>query len=145
LNIFLRDLSAELSVLCSKKETMDLVNLQNDNIEFFLKKADIVRETADQIMKDFGMFGIEITFSGNTETAYQELHEQLINQISVYLDRDYSRLMAVLYQVDITEKEIAKAHRELPHYNDLEVLAHQVIFRDLKKVLFRRYYKSQSE
>lgn len=124
---------------------MDLVNLQNNNIEFFLNKADIVRETADQIMKDFGMFGIEITFSGNTETAYQELHEQLINQISVYLDRDYSRLMAVLYQVDITEKEIAKAHHELPHYNDLEVLAHQVIFRELKKVLYRRYYKQQSK
>jgi hypothetical protein len=96
-------------------------------------------------MKDFGMFGIEITFSGNVENAYHELHEQLINQISVYLDRDYSRLMAVLYQVDITEKEIAKAHIELPHYNDLEVLAHQVIFRDLKKVLYRRYYKSKSE
>ena len=124
---------------------MDLVNLQNDNIEFFLNKADIVRETADQIMKDFGMFGIEITFSGNTKTAYQELHEQLINQISVYLDRDYSRLMAVLYQVDITENEIAKAHQELPHYNDLEVLAHQIIFRDLKKVLYRRYYKQQSK
>ena len=124
---------------------MDLVNLQNNNIEFFLNKADIVRETADQIMKDFGMFGIEITFSGNVENAYHELHEQLINQISVYLDRDYSRLMAVLYQVDITEREIAKAHQELPHYNDLEVLAHQVIFRDLKKVLYRRYYKSKFE
>jgi hypothetical protein len=102
-----------------------------------------VRETAEQIMKDFGMFGIEITFSGNVENAYLELHEQLINQISVYLDHDYSRLMAVLYQVDITEREIEKAHHELPHYNDLEVLAHQVIFRDLKKVLFRRYYKAQ--
>jgi hypothetical protein len=121
---------------------MELANLQNTNIEFFLNKADIVRETADQIMKDFGMFGIEITFSGNTETAYQELHKQLINQISVYLDRDYGRLMSVLYQVDITEKEIAKAHQDLPHYNDLEILAHQVIFRDLKKVLFRRYYKA---
>ena len=124
---------------------MDLVNLQNNNIEFFLNKEDIVRETADQIMKDFGMFGIEISFSGNTENAYNELLEQLINQISVYLDRDYSRLMAVLYQVDITEQEIAKAHRELPHYNDLEILAHQVIFRDLKKVLYRRYYKTKSE
>jgi hypothetical protein len=124
---------------------MNLPNLQNNNIEFFLNKADIVRETADQIMKDFGMFGIEITFSGNIENAYHELHEQLISQISVYLDRDYSRLMAVLYQVDITEREIAKAHQELPHYNDLEVLAHQVIFRDLKKVLFRRYYKTTSE
>jgi len=124
---------------------MDLVNLQNNNIEFFLDKEDIILETAQQIMKDFGMFGIEISFSGNTKNAYNELLEQLINQISVYLDRDYSRLMAVLYQVDITEQEIAKAHRELPHYNDLEILAHQVIFRDLKKVLYRRYYKTKSE
>ena len=122
---------------------MNLPDIQNSNLASFLNKEDIVRETAEQIMKDFGMFGIEITFSGNVENAYTELHEQLINQISVYLDRDYSRLMAVLYQVDITEHEIAKAHRELPHYNDLEILAHQVIFRDLKKVLFRRYYKSQ--
>ncbi len=124
---------------------MNLPNLQNNNIEFFLNKEDIVRETAAQIMKDFGMFGIEITFSGDIENAYHELHDQLINQISVYLDRDYSRLMSVLYQVDITEKEIAKAHQDLPHYNDLEILAHQVIFRDLKKVLFRRYYKNQQQ
>jgi len=122
---------------------MNLPDLQNDNIANFLNKEDVIRETAEQIMKDFGMFGIEITFSGKVENAYHELHEQLINQISVYLDKDYSRLMAVLYQVDITEREIAKASRELPHYNDLEVLAHQVIFRDLKKVLFRRYYKTK--
>lgn len=114
-------------------------------MEFFLNKEDIIRETAQQIMKDFGMFGIEITFSGDTGNAYNELHEQLITQIAIYLDRDYSRLMAVLYQVDITEREIAKAHRDLPHYNDLEILAHQVIFRDLKKVLFRRYYQSKTE
>ena len=121
---------------------MNLPDLQNNNLEGFLNREDMVRETAEQIMKDFGMFGIEITFSGNTENAYQELHEQLIIQISLSLERDYSRLMAALYQVDITEREIAKATIELPHYNQLEVLAHQVIFRDLKKVLFRRYYKS---
>jgi hypothetical protein len=129
--------------LDDKNIGMNLPDLQNDNIANFLNKEDVIRETAEQIMKDFGMFGIEITFSGKVENAYHELHEQLINQISVYLDKDYSRLMAVLYQVDITEREIAKASRELPHYNDLEVLAHQVIFRDLKKVLFRRYYKTK--
>jgi hypothetical protein len=124
---------------------MELPDIQNSNLSNFLNRADIIQETAEQIMKDFGMFGIEITFSGNVENAYHELHDQLINQISVYLDRDYSRLMSVLYQVDITEHEIAKAARELPHYNDLEVLAHQVIFRDLKKVLFRRYYRAKEE
>jgi hypothetical protein len=131
--------------LDDKNIGMNLPDLQNNNIANFLNKEDVIQETAEQIMKDFGMFGIEITFSGNVENAYHELHEQLINQISVYLDKDYSRLMAVLYQVDITEREIAKAAQELPHYNDLEVLAHQVIFRDLKKVLFRRYYKSKSD
>lgn len=124
---------------------MNLPDLQNNNLDSFLNKADIIQETAEQIMKDFGMFGIEITFSGNVENAYHELHLQLINQITVYLESDYSRLMAVLYQVDITEREIAKATRELPQYNQLEVLAHQVIFRDLKKVLFRRYYKAKSD
>jgi len=124
---------------------MNIPDLQNSNLAHYLDKEDIVRETAEQIMKDFGMFGIEITFSGNTENAYHELHEQLINQISLSLERDYSRLMAALYQVDITENEIAKAEIDLPQYNQLEVLAHQVIFRDLKKVLFRRYYKSESE
>lgn len=118
-----------------------LPDIQNNNIAEFFNKAEIVRETAAQIMKDFGMFGIEITFSGDVDHAYSELHLQLIEQISVYLDRDYSRLMSVLYQVDITEREIAKAAKDLPHYTDLEVLAHQVIFRELKKVLFRRYYK----
>jgi hypothetical protein len=121
---------------------MNLPDLQNSNIGSFLNRAEIVQETANQIMKDFGMFGIAIHFSGNTENAYQELHEQLINQISVNLEQSYGRLMAVLYQVDITEREIEKTARDLPHYNDLEVLAHQIIFRELKKVLFRRYFKA---
>jgi hypothetical protein len=124
---------------------MNLPDLQNTNLEGFLNKADIIQETAEQIMKDFGMFGIEITFSGNIENAYQELHEQLVNQILVHLESDYGRLMSVLYQVDITEQEIEKATRELPEYNQLEVLAHQVIFRDLKKVLFRRFYKANPD
>lgn len=124
---------------------MELPQITNSNLSAFLDRAEIIQETASQIMKDFGMFGIEISFSGNIDNAYQELHQQLITQISRYLEKDYGRLMSVLYQVDITEREIEKASRELPHYNQLEVLAHQVIHRELKKVLFRKYYKAKSE
>ena len=124
---------------------MELPQITNSNLSAFLDRAEIIQETACQIMKDFGMFGIEISFSGNIDNAYQELHQQLITQISRYLEKDYGRLMSVLYQVDITEREIEKASRELPHYNQLEVLAHQVIHRELKKVLFRKYYKAKSE
>lgn len=87
------------------------------------------------------MFGLEITFSGNIDNAYNELHEQLITQITDLVDRNYDLLLSVLYQVDITDRELYKAQSELPHYTHIEVIAHQVIVRDLKKVLLRKYFK----
>ena len=117
---------------------MDLPQVSNNNVSGFFTQAEIVQETAEQIMKDFGMFGVEITFSGDTNQAYNELHRQLIDQISILLERNYELLLSVLYQVDITDHEITKATRELPHYNQVEIIAHQVIVRDLKKVLLRR-------
>jgi len=122
---------------------MKLPDIRNDNVARFLDSAAVVQETAEQIMKDFAMFGITITFSGNTAQAYRELHEQLVDQIRHLLANDYQRLLSVLYQVDITQREITQAGLDLPDYNEMEVLAHQIIVRDLKKVLTRRYFKSQ--
>ncbi len=122
---------------------MDFPQINNSNVSSHLDRSDIVQETAEQIMKDFGMFGVEITFSGDISRAYDELHQQLINQITLLVERNYELLLSVLYQVDITEHEIARAERELPHYNNIEIIAHQVIVRDLKKVLLRRYFKEK--
>ena len=122
---------------------MEFPQVSNNNISSHLNQTEIVKETAEQIMKDFGMFGVEITFSGDTTQAYNELHKQLIDQITILLERNYDLLLSVLYQVDITEREIARAERELPHYNHVEIIAHQIIVRDLKKVLLRRYFKSK--
>jgi hypothetical protein len=126
-----------------KKPEMDLPQISNQNVSGFFTQAEIVQETAEQIMKDFGMFGVEITFSGNTDQAYFELHHQLIEQISVLIERNYELLLSVLYQVDISDREIDRTTRELPHYSHVEIIAHQVIVRDLKKVLLRRYFKNQ--
>lgn len=121
---------------------MGLPEIKNDNVAAFLNRADIVHETVAQIMKDFGLFGVSITFSGNTDEAYHELHQQLCAQVGVLLNNDYSRLLSILYQVDITDKEIARSTLELPDYNHVEIVAHQIIVRDLKKVLTRHYFKA---
>jgi hypothetical protein len=121
---------------------MKLPQIRNDNVTQFLDRAEIVHETARQIMKDFGMFGVEIAFSGDVENAYDELHGQLTIQISTLIQHNYDKLLAVLYQVDITDREIEKAEQDLPHYSHIEIIAHQVIVRDLKKVLLRRYFKA---
>lgn len=122
---------------------MLLPKINNTNVSSFLDQSEIVQETAEQIIKDFGMFGVEISFSGDTLNAYDELHKQLISQINILVERNYELLLSVLYQVDITEKEIARAESELPHYSHIEIVAHQVIVRDLKKVLLRRYFKAK--
>jgi hypothetical protein len=122
---------------------MEPPQIRNDNVRSFLDRAEIVRETAEQIIKDFGMFGVEILFSGDVLNAYDELHRQLVEQISVLIQNNHDKLLAVLYQVDITEREIAQAERDLPHYNHVEIIAHQVIARELKKVLWRRYFKTK--
>ncbi len=124
---------------------MTLPQINNKNVESYLDQAEIVRETAEQIMKDFGMFGVEITFSGDTGNAYEELHRQLIDQITTLVNRNYDLLLSVLYQVDITDREIARAAADLPHYSHIEVIAHQVIVRDLKKVLLRRYFRKKED
>lgn len=124
---------------------MELPQIRNDNVRGFLNRAEIVRETAAQIMKDFGMFGVEITFSGDVGNAYEELHGQLTGQIGELLQYNSDKLLAVLYQVDITEREIAQAEKDLPHYTHVEIVAHQVIARELKKVLWRYYFKSKKK
>jgi hypothetical protein len=122
---------------------MGFPQVNYNNVSTHLNNEAIVLATAEQIMKDFGMFGVEITFSGDTSLAYRELHQQLIDQITLLMERNYDLLLSVLYQVDITEREIAQAESELPHYNNIEIIAHQVIVRDLKKVLLRRYFKAK--
>ncbi len=120
---------------------MDFPQVNNSNVSAHLDRAEIVQETASQIMKDFGMFGVKISFSGNINRAYDELFRQLADQITLLIERNYELLLSVLYQVDITERDIASAEHELPHYNNVEIIAHEVIVRDLKKVLLRRYFK----
>jgi len=120
---------------------MTLQQITNENINQFLDKTEIIQETIDQITKDFGLFGIELNLPKANLDAYRDLLDELSSNISSMVHNEHSRLMSVLYQVDITEQHIRKGERELPNYSLVEVIAHQIIARDLQKVLSRRYYK----
>lgn len=122
---------------------MNLPQITHTNVSEYLDRDSIVRRTAEQIMKDFSLFGVTITFSGDVSHAYDELFNQLVEQITELISVNYSKLLSVLYQVDISDREIRRAHSELPDYNDTEIIAHQIIVRELKKVMTYEYFKSQ--
>ncbi len=121
----------------------NLPNIQQDNVKQFLNKEDIILDTIAQIMKDFGMFGVEIHYSGSIDDAYEKLLSQLVGQIDSLMTTNSDLLMSILYQVDISQRDIDRTTRDFPHYNQIEIIAHQIIFRDLKKVLFRRYFSAK--
>jgi hypothetical protein len=117
-----------------------LPKLSDTNLQPYFNRAEIVQQTAEQIMKDFGVFGLRINFSGNIEYAYSELHTQLIAQIDELIKTSYSTLIGVLYRIDLSEEELHKGTKELPNYNQVEAMAHLIIVRELKKVLSRKFY-----
>ncbi|MDA3890904.1 MAG: hypothetical protein PF517_04480 [Salinivirgaceae bacterium] len=123
---------------------MNLPEINKNNIQDYLDKEEIIRATIQQIMKDFGMFGVDITFLGEIKNAYSEIHAQLTYQVEGLFQTNLSKLYAVLYQVDISNKAIEDAQKEMPEYSLIEVIAHQIVQRDLQKVLMRKYFSSMN-
>ncbi len=115
------------------------------NLEIYKGKTEIILQTAEQIIRDFGRFGIGITFSGNARMAYQELFHQLDQNITHLIENDFVRLCALLYQIDLSESSILAKKREFPHHTDSEIMTELIIHRELKKVLTRYYFRKQKD
>lgn len=119
--------------------------MENFDLEPYKSRTDIIHQTVQQIMKDFLMFGMEIHFTGHTEMAYNEMFSQLSRHIQFLLETDNNRLNALLYQVDLNEKLIHDSIRQHSEWSYPDIITELVIHRELKKVIFRNYYKNQKE
>lgn len=108
------------------------------DIEVYRSDLFYIRETAKQIIKDFDVFNIEVTFSGRPETAYDELKHQLTTALSALLKTEISKVLSILYRIDVMEKKIKKAF--LPEYSErrAELLSDLIIERELQKVVVRK-------
>lgn len=119
----------------------NLPKIDPNKLEQHLNKAELVKLTAAQISKDFALFGVDIDFSGETLDAYPELLHSLAEKIQILMETDDNRLSSILYQIDIKESELFAPRHKLPNHSPIEVMAHQIIFRELKKVMYRQYFK----
>ncbi len=115
------------------------------DIEQYKLKEEYILQTVAQITKDFGMFGYDVSFSGNTITAYQELFTQLYACIENYYQNSLSTLWSLLYQIDVSEKVIAEAQKAHADWTITEVITELVIYRELRKVITRNYYKNNPD
>lgn len=117
---------------------MDLNNLSQ-----YFNRLDLVKATADQIIKDFEMFGMEIKFSGNAYNAYEELFDQIEPQVKKLIDSNQSKFMGILYRIDLNDEQVKKAVKENSSEPFSFIITDLIIKRELQKVVIRNHYKSQ--
>ena len=112
------------------------------DIEPYKNQEAVIRQTVEQIIKDFAMFGMDVEFPKDMAMVYPDIFHQLEGHISDLLSRNVQKLMSLLYQIDIPEKSIHDSWESHPEYTQAQVITELVIYRELKKVVFRNYYKN---
>jgi len=119
--------------------------ISQSQIERSKKEEKFVLLTAEQVRKDFAMFGMEVRFSGNVTFAYEELFHQLQGYIEELLSKDSEKLMSLLYQIDLSQRELSKKEPNIQFETVPEIITHKILERELKKVLLRTYFKEKGQ
>ena len=109
----------------------------------YFNKLDLIKATANQIIKDFDMFGVEIKFSGNAYNAYEELFNQIEPHIQKLISSNQSKFMGILYRIDVSDEQIKKAVNENSSESFSAIVTDLIIKRELQKVVIRNHYKPQ--
>ena len=116
------------------------MNLPELKPKLMLQQTDLLEKLVLQLLKDFATAGLDVRFSATTNSSYDWLLGELNALIQPLFESSSSKLYALLYRIDVTDKDIAKAGLDLKDYSHSEIIAHAIILRELKKVLIREYY-----
>ena len=111
----------------------------------YLNSLDMLNETTKQIIKDFGLLGMKIKFSGNGDVAYQELFSQILPLIEQLQKENFQNFYSLMYRIDISENQIKKAFEQAKDKSFSEVVTELVLKRELLKVVTRKNYSAGKE
>jgi cell division protein FtsI/penicillin-binding protein 2 len=112
-------------------------------IHQYFKDTDLLKEVVQQIQKDFEWYNINIQFSGNSKTPYEELFEQIFPYIDKMIVEEYEKLRNIMYRIDIDEGMINRYLRQNPMADTSEVIVDLILKRELQKVVIRNLYKKK--
>lgn len=106
------------------------------SIQPYLNNIHILNETVKQIQKDFGFFSLKIGFTGNKDSAFDELLEQIAPHIKRLMETDYIKFLSLLYRIDVNEKQL----KSIPGREPEKEIAELIIKRCLQKVVYKKLF-----
>lgn len=104
----------------------------------------LLEEVVAQVNKDFRLQGFDVEFSGEGETAYKELTDQLKPVIEYMLENQTEKFWNLVYAIDLSEVKV----RRILFGKDEEIDAIQeltdlILKRELQKVVIRLHYSGK--
>ena len=123
---------------------MSLPSLTNDDIIKATKREDLIRQTAEQIIKDFAQFDLEIQFSGDVQDFYQVLFGQMQQHVESLLASSGEKFFNLLYRIDVDSRDIDRYQKQMPEIPLSNVVTELIIHRELKKVMIREYFRQSN-
>lgn len=114
--------------------------IPKNEIEKSRLNEQIVYETAQQVIKDFANFGMEISFPEDLNYAYDELYEQLKIIIFDLMQKNPGKLSALLYQIDVDERKMKQNAPDM--FEEHEWITDLILEREFFKVLTRHYFRN---
>ena len=110
------------------------------DISVYKNNAEIISQTAAQVEKDFASNGIEIVFSGNTLTAYDELFLQVNPVVKNLLENNRMKFSQLLYSIDLSEQKVNEIFANNSFGDAVEKITQFILERELLKVITRRHF-----
>lgn len=112
----------------------------NTDISVYKNNEEIIRLTAMQVEKDFASNGIDISFSGNTLTAYDELFTQVKPVVKILLEKNRAKFSQLLYTIDLSEKKATDIFATNSFVDAVEKITQFILERELLKVITRKHF-----
>ncbi len=122
---------------------MNLPELQGASLHSLLQQSDLREKLVHQIAKDLESCGLELNLAEARTLTYDSLLHNLDGLVKPLFVGSSQKLFSLLYRIDISEKDLAKAGLELNDYTHSEIISHVIIVRELKKILIREYYTNE--
>ena len=113
--------------------------MQTD-ISIYKNNEEIIRLTAAQVEKDFASNGIDISFSGNIATAYDELFVQVKPVVKNLLENNRNKFSQLLYTIDLSERRANEIFADNSFADAVEKITQFILERELLKVITRKHF-----
>ena len=123
---------------------MENLPLSSEDFSRYQRSVWLLQAVVDQVNKDFRLQGFDVEFSGEGETAYQELTDQLRPVVEYMLENQTEKFWNLIYGIDLNERKVKQIlFGDQEDIDAILELTDMILKRELQKVVIRFYYSGK--